>query len=151
MAKVLLADDELTMVQTVSELLRQEGHEVFPFTNGAAALEAITSHSPELVITDLYLDKTKAHGLEILEKARALNPPATVIVIKPATNAAARPRRTTDLASRKSTCVASKRDSRAAVSSDDTRRLHAGQARRPNLICCEHDAQGMETVITRSG
>jgi two-component system, NtrC family, response regulator AtoC len=81
MAKVLLADDELTMVQTVSELLRQEGHEVFPFTNGAAALEAITSHSPELVITDLYLDKTKAHGLEILEKARALNPPATVIVI----------------------------------------------------------------------
>src|SRR5262245_36542843 len=81
MAKVLLADDELTMVQTVSELLRQEGHEVLPFTNGAAALSAMGSHSPELVITDLYLDKTRAHGLEILEKARALNPPAVVIVI----------------------------------------------------------------------
>jgi DNA-binding NtrC family response regulator len=81
MAKVLLADDELTMVQTVSELLRQEGHEVFPFTNGAAALSAVTTHSPELVITDLYLDKTRAHGMEILEKARALHPPATVIVI----------------------------------------------------------------------
>jgi two-component system response regulator AtoC len=81
MAKVLLADDELTMVQTVSELLRQEGHEVFPFTNGAAALSAVTTHSPELVITDLYLDKTRAHGMDILEKARALHPPATVIVI----------------------------------------------------------------------
>jgi DNA-binding NtrC family response regulator len=81
MAKVLLADDELTMVQTVSELLRQEGHEVLPFTNGTAALTAVTSQSPELVITDLYLDKTRAHGLEILQKARALNPPATVIVI----------------------------------------------------------------------
>ena len=81
MPKVLLVDDELTMVQTVSELLRQEGHEVFPFTNGPAALAALTTHSPELVITDLYLDKTRAHGLEILEKARALNPPAIVIVI----------------------------------------------------------------------
>jgi DNA-binding NtrC family response regulator len=81
MAKVLLADDELTMVQTVSELLRQDGHEVFPFTNASSALSAVTTHAPELVITDLYLDKTKAHGMEILEKARALNPPATVIVI----------------------------------------------------------------------
>ena len=81
MPKVLLVDDELTMVQTVSELLRQEGHEVFPFTNGPAALAALTTHSPELVITDLYLDKTRAHGLEILEKARALTPPAIVIVI----------------------------------------------------------------------
>ncbi|HET7623710.1 MAG TPA: sigma-54 dependent transcriptional regulator, partial [Verrucomicrobiae bacterium] len=81
MAKVLLADDELTMLQTVSELLRQEGHEVLPFTNAPSALDAVAAHAPELVITDLYLDKTRAHGMEILEKARALNPPATVIMI----------------------------------------------------------------------
>ncbi|MCX8157565.1 MAG: sigma-54 dependent transcriptional regulator [Verrucomicrobiae bacterium] len=81
MAKVLLVDDEITMVQMVSELLRSEGHEVFPYTNGAAAMEGLEEHNPELVITDLYLDRTRAHGLEILEKARALNPPATVIVI----------------------------------------------------------------------
>ncbi len=81
MAKVLLADDELTMVQTVGEILRQEGHDVFPFTNGPAAVAALTTHTPELVITDLYLDKTSAHGLEILQKARALNPPAAVILI----------------------------------------------------------------------
>ena len=53
MAKVLLVDDELTMVQMVAELLRQEGHEVFPFTNGPAAIAALAAHSPELVITDL--------------------------------------------------------------------------------------------------
>jgi len=34
-----------------------------------------------LVITDLYLDKTRAHGMEIIQKARELNPPAVVIVI----------------------------------------------------------------------
>ncbi|HZV34900.1 MAG TPA: sigma-54 dependent transcriptional regulator [Verrucomicrobiae bacterium] len=81
MAKVLLVDDELTMVQMVTEMLRQEGHEVFPFTNSKDALAALDSHTPEIVITDLYLDKTRAHGLEILQKARAMTPPASVIVI----------------------------------------------------------------------
>src|SRR5437588_443039 len=81
MAKVLLVDDELTMVQMVAGLLRQEGHEVFPFTNGPAATAALSTHAPELVITDLYFDKTRPHGLEILKKARELTPPAVVIVI----------------------------------------------------------------------
>ena len=81
MAKVLLIDDEVTMVQMVTELLRREGHEVFPFSNFNAAVETLEAQCPELVITDLYLDKTRTHGLEILQKARALNPPSTVIVI----------------------------------------------------------------------
>src|SRR5947207_3549272 len=81
MAKVLLVDDEVTMVQMVTESLRAEGHEVFPFTNGNAALEAIEAVAPELVITDLYLDKTKAQGLDMLNRGRSWNPPAVVIVI----------------------------------------------------------------------
>ncbi|MGD0816565.1 MAG: sigma-54 dependent transcriptional regulator [Verrucomicrobiota bacterium] len=81
MAKVLLIDDEVTMVQMVAELLRNEGHEVFPFSTFAAAVETLETQKPELVITDLYLDKTRTHGLEILQKARALTPPSTVIVI----------------------------------------------------------------------
>ena len=55
MAKVLLVDDELTMVQMVADLLRRESHEVFPFTNGQEAAAAMAANSPELVITDLYL------------------------------------------------------------------------------------------------
>src|SRR5437879_767794 len=81
MARVLLVDDEVTMVQMVAELLRQEGHEVFPFTNGQAASAALTAHSPELVITDLYFDRTRVQGLEIVRKARELDPPAVAIVI----------------------------------------------------------------------
>jgi DNA-binding NtrC family response regulator len=81
MAKILLVDDELTMVQMVADMLRREGHEVFPFTNLQAASAALASHSPELVITDLYLDKANPYGLEILKKARELVPPAVVIVI----------------------------------------------------------------------
>src|ERR1043166_4724091 len=81
MAKVLLVDDEVTMVQMIAELLRNEGHEVFPYSTFNTSIEGLETHLPELVITDLYLDKTRAHGLEILQKARALNPPAIVIVI----------------------------------------------------------------------
>lgn len=81
MARVLLVDDEITMLQMVSELLRSEGHEVHPFNNATAGLEALDSIQPELVITDLYLDKAKAGGLDILKKARAMNPPAVTIVI----------------------------------------------------------------------
>jgi two-component system response regulator PilR (NtrC family) len=81
MAKVLLVDDELTMVQMVADLLRADGHEVFPFTNLHGALAGLTTHQPELVVTDLYLDKANAHGLEIIKKARALSPPAIAICI----------------------------------------------------------------------
>ncbi len=81
MAKVLLVDDELTMVQMVADLLARDGHEVVSFTTGPAAYAALSTQLPDAVITDLYLDKTRAHGLEILRKARELTPPAVVIVI----------------------------------------------------------------------
>src|SRR6516225_846461 len=69
------------MLQMVTDLLRREGHEVFPFTNSQAAIPALGANLPDLVITDLYFDKTRPHGLEILQKARELVPPAVVIVI----------------------------------------------------------------------
>src|SRR6185295_14557533 len=81
MAKIVVVDDEVTMVQMVTELLRSEGHEVFPFNNGNAALEALEEHRPELVITDLNLEKSRVQGLDIVKKARALSPPAEAIVI----------------------------------------------------------------------
>jgi DNA-binding NtrC family response regulator len=81
MPKVLVVDDEVTMIQMITELLRAEGHEVFPYNNGNEALEVIDLHQPELVITDLNLEKSRTQGLDILQKARSLNPPAEVIVV----------------------------------------------------------------------
>jgi DNA-binding NtrC family response regulator len=81
MAKVVLVDDELTMVQMIGDLLRKEGHEVIPFSNLETAAEGIEEHSPDLVITDLYLDKSGAKGLEVVKKARSLSPPPVVIVV----------------------------------------------------------------------
>jgi len=81
MANIVIVDDEITMLHMVSDLLRKEGHQVFPYSSGKAALETLESHSPDLVISDLNLEKSRTQGLDILQKARALHPPAVVIVI----------------------------------------------------------------------
>lgn len=81
MAKVLLVDDEVTMVQLVADSLRSWGHEVHPFSNGPAALGALEELQPEIIITDLYLDKTRAFGLDLLKHTKKNLPSAVVIVI----------------------------------------------------------------------
>jgi len=81
MANIVIVDDEVTMLQMVTDLLRKEGHQVFPYNSGKAALEALESHSPDLVISDLNLEKSRTQGLDILQKARSLHPPAVVMVI----------------------------------------------------------------------
>ena len=81
MARVLVVDDEITMIQITSELLRAEGHEVFPCSNLEAALSVLETQKPEMVITDLYLEKSKPVGLSLLARATAMNPPAVVLVI----------------------------------------------------------------------
>ncbi len=69
-------------MQTVTELLRSEGHDVSPFTSGDAAVAALDDGpSPDLVITDLHLDRSRAQGMDVVKKARILNPPAEVIVV----------------------------------------------------------------------
>ena len=81
MAKILVVDDEITMIQITSELLRAEGHEVYSSNNLEQASALLEQHKPELLITDLYLEKSKPVGLTLLQKATAMNPPPVIIVI----------------------------------------------------------------------
>ncbi|HEY0550941.1 MAG TPA: sigma-54 dependent transcriptional regulator, partial [Verrucomicrobiae bacterium] len=81
MAKILVVDDEITMIQISSELLRAEGHEVFSSSSLEQAAALLEQHKPELLITDLYLERAKPVGLTLLQKARAMNPPPVIIVI----------------------------------------------------------------------
>ena len=81
MAKILVVDDEITMIQITSELLRAEGHEVFSCGSHEAACALLETHQPELVITDVYLEKGRPIGLTLLARAKSINPPPVVIVI----------------------------------------------------------------------
>ncbi len=81
MAKVLLVDDELTMLQMVSDILRHEGHEVLPVSSPQAAFSALAGETPDLVITDLCFDRHSSAGLEIVKQARQMIPPPVVVVV----------------------------------------------------------------------
>jgi len=67
--QLLLVDDHASTLQTLSHLLKRDGHSVVPATTVASALKAATLQSFDLVISDLGLpDGT---GLELMEKLRS--------------------------------------------------------------------------------
>ncbi|WP_313696913.1 response regulator [Achromobacter sp.] len=53
MTKILLVDDQPTLVALMSEFLSSEGYEVTTHTDGLTALQQMIALRPDLVITDL--------------------------------------------------------------------------------------------------
>jgi len=68
MANIALVDDDKNILASVSMLLEQEGYHVRTFSDGAAALTALTTTPPDLAILDI---KNAAHG-----RAGVAAPPA---------------------------------------------------------------------------
>jgi len=53
MAKILVVDDEPSMLDVLCTLLRSQGHEVFPYAAGDKAIEMMPHVNPDLIITDI--------------------------------------------------------------------------------------------------
>lgn len=68
-ARILVVDDEPSIGEVVSLYLAQEGYEVKVVRDGLAALQALASAPPDLVVLDLMLPKVD--GLEITRRVRA--------------------------------------------------------------------------------
>lgn len=68
MTKILVIDDEPSIVKLVSAYLRPEGYEVFTATDGSAGLKAARAYKPDLVILDVMLPGMD--GLELLSRLR---------------------------------------------------------------------------------
>ncbi len=68
MARILIVDDEPNIIGTVSPLLRARGYDVVSATSGRAALEALASHTPDLMVLDLGLPDMD--GVEVCKLAR---------------------------------------------------------------------------------
>jgi len=67
--RVLVVDDEPSIVDAVSMSLRYEGFEVFEATTGRAALTAFDEKPPDLIILDIMLPDLD--GLEVTRRLRA--------------------------------------------------------------------------------
>ncbi|OGV47735.1 MAG: hypothetical protein A2017_16190 [Lentisphaerae bacterium GWF2_44_16] len=79
MAKILVVDDEFTIVQMLELLLKNEGHSVSKSGDGNEALRLLKENVFDLMITDVRLPGID--GIALLQKARDLQSHLAVIVI----------------------------------------------------------------------
>jgi two-component system sensor histidine kinase/response regulator len=77
--KILVTDDDLATLKTLSANLEDMGYRVDTASNGQKALELIRKQGFNIVIADIKLPDIS--GLEILETAKELNPETAVIMI----------------------------------------------------------------------
>ncbi len=77
--KILIIDDEESLVKILSKILKQEGHEVFPAYTASEGIEKHKILQPDMLLLDIHLpDQT---GMEVLEQLnRAYNASSVVII-----------------------------------------------------------------------
>jgi two-component system OmpR family response regulator len=73
---ILLVDDEPSLIEAVSYMLRREGYTVTVATSGPAALEAARAVDPELIVLDIMLP-----GIDGLQVVRELRAESTVPIL----------------------------------------------------------------------
>jgi len=79
MAMILVVDDDVQVLDVMSEMLRLEGHEVAVAENGRLAVERLRSGGFDLVITDLIMPEKE--GLETIADIRKLAGDVPIIAI----------------------------------------------------------------------
>jgi len=77
--KILLVDDEESILFGLENALTKEGYEVDAVANGEDALEKLKSKSYDLTITDLVMDHLG--GIDILKSAKEINSNSLVILL----------------------------------------------------------------------
>jgi DNA-binding response OmpR family regulator len=75
-SKVLVVEDEQTLIETLEYSLRRQGYEVFTAKEGRAAIEAARKHLPDLVVLDIMLP-----GLDGFEICRILRQETSVPIL----------------------------------------------------------------------
>ncbi|MGD0676060.1 MAG: response regulator [Polyangiaceae bacterium] len=71
MKTILIVDDEYALVETLTELLQDEGYRVASAANGREGLAQVESERPDLVLVDFMMPI--ADGVEMIHRMRALD------------------------------------------------------------------------------
>ena len=86
-ATVLVVDDDPDTVETMREILEEEGHTVLSAKNGREGLDIALRDIPDLVLLDLDMPVMDGHAfLEAMKKAPSLAE-VTVVVLSGASDA----------------------------------------------------------------
>jgi len=80
MARILLVDDEESVLRTVGMLFRSEGHEVVPIREGQKAIDMIKSEEQfDLLLADIRMEPVD--GMQVIKMAHELRPDMPIVVI----------------------------------------------------------------------
>jgi DNA-binding response OmpR family regulator len=79
MAKILVLDDEPSILLMIKKMLEREGHEVDLALNGLAGMELFEKNRPDLVVTDIIMPEKE--GLETILELRKKYPELKIIAI----------------------------------------------------------------------
>jgi len=79
MAKILVLDDELSILVMIKKMLEKEGHDVELALNGIDGMELFEKNKPDLVITDIIMPQKE--GLETILELRKKYPKLKIIAI----------------------------------------------------------------------
>jgi len=78
---ILVVDDEQDIRELVAGVLQDEGYETRAAADSDAALEAIATRRPSLVLLDVWLQGSRLDGLELLEEIKRRDASIPVLVI----------------------------------------------------------------------
>lgn len=79
MAKILLVDDEPSILSVLTTLLRKQNHEVTPASSGESAVQLIRANRFDLVLTDIRMEPV--NGIQVLDIVRKESPQTVVILL----------------------------------------------------------------------
>ena len=79
MARILLVDDEASILHVFQLILSIEGHEVRTTLRGDEAIELVTQGGVDLLVCDVRM--SPLDGFEVLQQVHALQPELPVIMV----------------------------------------------------------------------
>lgn len=79
MAKILIADDEPSVLEVMRRILAVDGHEVIEARDGEEAVRKIRTEQPALALIDLFMPRKE--GLETIMQLRKNHPDLKIIAI----------------------------------------------------------------------
>jgi len=79
MAKILVIDDDPSILTMLKKMLEKAGHEVDSANNGSEGLDKIECCPPDLLVTDIVMPEKE--GIELIFYLRKRNPGLKIIAI----------------------------------------------------------------------